>query len=137
MTNVTSLLKLGAAVLITIAVIAIAVALFTMGTDITKNSEGDIKGLNQVMVTKKFDAYNNIDVSGSNVINAIKMYGETGSINVVVKTSGGTSTTYNATNKYNITSNTDANYINPVGTFSSVLTTNANGIVTTMTFTQK
>ncbi len=138
MNNVTTIIKLGAAVLITIAAIAIAVALFSMGADVTKSSESDIKGLSQVMVSKKFEAYNNTEVSGSNVINAIRMYAETGSLTVSVTTKAATAASkYDSSNKYTITNNTDGNYINPVGTFTSTLTTNANGVITQITFVQK
>lgn len=137
MNNVTTIIKLGAAVLITIAAIAIAVALFSMGADVTKSSESDIKGLSQVMVSKKYEAYNNTEVSGSNVINAIRMYAETGTLTVSVTTKASASSTYNSTSKYTISNPQDNSYINPVGTFSATLTTNANGVITQITFVQK
>lgn len=137
MSNVTTIIKLGAAVLITIAAIAIAVALFGQGADVTKNTENDIKGLNQILVSKKFEAYNNTEVSGSNVINAIRMYAETGTLTVTVKTGAAASAvTYNETTKYTITDPTNTNYINPVGNFTSTLTVNANGVVTGISFMQ-
>jgi len=137
MSNVTTIIKLGAAVLITIAAIAIAVALFGQGADVAKNTENDIKGLNQVLVSKKFEAYNNTEVSGSNVINAIRMYAETGTLTVTVKTKAASSSiTYNQSNKYTITDPSNVNYINPVGNFTSTLTINANGVVTGISFTQ-
>ncbi|HRC81162.1 MAG TPA: hypothetical protein PLF27_07235 [Sedimentibacter sp.] len=136
MSNVTTIIKLGAAVLITIAAIAIAVALFGQGADVAKNTENDIKGLNQVLVSKKFEAYNNTEVSGSNVINAIRMYAETGTLTVTVKTKAASSSiTYDQSNKYTIDPS-NVNYINPVGNFTSTLTINANGVVTGISFTQ-
>lgn len=138
MSNVTTIIKLGAAVLITIAAVAIAVGIFGMGADVTKNSENDIKGLNQILVSKKFDAYNNTKVSGSSVINAIRMYAETGSVPVSVKTGAATSAVvYNQTTKYTVSDPTNANYINPVGNFTATITTNANGIVTQISFVQQ
>ncbi len=138
MSNVTTIIKLGAAVLITVAAIAIAIALFGQGADITKNSESDIKGISQVIASKKYDAYNSTEVSGSNVVNAVRMYGETNTLTVTVKTKASTdAVAYSSTNKYAVTNSTDDKYINPVGTFASTLATNANGIVTQISFAQK
>ena len=137
MDNVTTIIKIGAAVLITIGMIAIAVALFGMGADVTKNSENDIKNLSQALVAREYDAYNGTKVSGSNVISAIRMYGETGKLTVAVTTkmSSG-STTYSPTVKYSATDPTSSTYINPVGTFSATVAANTNGVVTGLTFTQ-
>lgn len=137
MSNVTTIIKLGAAVLITVAAIAIAIALFGQGADITKNSESDIKGISQVIASKKYDAYNGTEVSGSSVVNAVRMYGETDTLAVSVKTKAGADKTYKSTAKYAITDSTNNDYINPVGTFTSILTTNSNGIVTQISFAQK
>ena len=137
MSNVTTIIKLGAAVLITVAAIAIAVALFGQGADIAKNSENDIKGISQVILSKKYDAYDNTEVSGSSVINAIRMYGETGALDVNVRTRADRSgVTYNSSKKYAVTDPVSADYINPVGTFKSSLVINANGIVTQISFDQ-
>jgi hypothetical protein len=139
MSNVTSIIKLGAAVLITVAAIAIAIALFGQGADITKNSESDIKGISQVIASKKYDAYNSTEVSGSSVVNAVRMYGETGTlaISVKTKTAGAAAVTYDSSTKYAVADTKNANYINPVGTFASKLTTNDNGIVIQISFEQK
>jgi flagellar basal body-associated protein FliL len=138
MSNVTTIIKLGAAVLITVAAIAIAIALFGQGADITRNSESDIKGISQVISSKKFDAYNSTEVSGSSVVNAVRMYGETDELTVSVKTNAAAAaTTYKSTSKYAVSDSANANYINPVGTFTSTLTANANGIITQISFVQK
>ena len=137
MNNVTTIIKLGAAVLITVAAIAIAIALFGQGADITKNSESDIKGISQVIASKKYDVYNSTEVSGSSVVNAVRMYGETNELFVDVDTLMSAVVTYNTGNKYAVTDSTSPNYINPVGTFTSTLTTNDNGIVTKISFAQK
>lgn len=138
MSNVTTIIKLGAAVLITVAAIAIAIALFSQGADITKNSENDIKGVSQVIASKKYDAYNNTEVSGSSVINAVRMYGETDTLTVTVRTKAvSAADTYSSTNKYAITNSSDSKYINPVGTFTSSLKTNTNGVIAQIDFVQK
>ena len=136
MSNVTTIIKLGAAVLITVVAITIAVSLFTQGQDITKSSESDLKGISQVMSSKKYEGYNNTSVSGSSVINAIKLFCESEGVIVNVKTSSGTTKTYSKTSLYNISESSNENYINPAGTFNSVLTVNENGVVTQITFTQ-
>jgi hypothetical protein len=138
MNNVTTIIKLGAAVLITVAAIAIAIALFGQGADITKNSESDIKGISQVITSKKYDAYNGTEVSGSSVVNAVRMYGETDVLDVSVRTiMVAAKVDYDSDNKYDITDSGSGEYINPVGTFKSTLTTNDNGIVTAISFVQQ
>lgn len=137
MNNVTKLLLLAASVLITIAVITIAITIFGQGQQMTQTAEQDMQGINAVLSAKKFEAYDGKQVSGSQVINAIRMYAETGQFDVDVKTGAAASAkTYDDSTKYTVTSPTDSEYINPVGKFNSALTVNANGIVTKITFTQ-
>ena len=137
MSNVTTIIKLGAAVLITIAAIAIAIALFGQGAEITKNSEDDIQGISEVIDNAKYDAYNGTEVSGSSVINAIRMYAETGELTVSVDTlMSPAATTYNEATPYAVTDSTLPNYINPVGDFNSTMVANTNGVVTGITFVQ-
>ena len=137
MSNVTTIIKLGAAVLITIAAIAIAIALFGQGAEITKNSEDDIQGISEVIDNAKYDAYNNTEVSGSSVINAIRMYAETGELTVSVDTiMSAAAVVYNESTPYAVTDPTLANYINPVGDFDADMVANTNGVVIGITFVQ-
>ena len=44
--------------------------------------------------------------------------------------------TYSSSAKYAVTNSSNVDYINPVGTFTSTLATNSNGVVTGMSFVQ-
>jgi len=137
MSNGLKLLLIAVAALIVLAVVGYGMGLFTIGQDITKNTQKDMQGLNQSISAKKYEVYNSTTVSGSEVINAVRMYGETDLLTVTVKTKLGVSSIpYSSTSKYAISDPTVANYINPTGLFTSTLTTNTNGIVTTLAFVQ-
>lgn len=137
MDNILKALILGASVLLVIGVISISIVLFNSGQEIVKKSEQDMADISQAISMKKFENYNNTVVSGSQVINVIRMYSENANINVIVTTGSGTTVTYNSTNKYSITDPTDARYINPTGKFISTITVNANKVVTAINFQQQ
>lgn len=138
MENVMKIVLLGAAVLLTIGVIVVGVVLYSSGQEVVKQSEQDLSGLSQTLSMKKFENFNNTVVSGSQVINAIRMYTETEPITVTVKTGvSATSDVYSNTVKYEETDPASSSYINPTGQFRATLTVNASKLVTNITFTQK
>lgn len=138
MENVMKIVLLGAAVLLTIGVIVVGVVLYSSGQEVVKQSEQDLAGLSQTLSMKKFENFNNTIVSGSQVINAIRMYTDTGPITVSVKTgiSAGI-VVYSKNDGYSVTDTDSSAYINPVGQFSSALTINESKLVTNITFIQK
>ncbi|MFA6308591.1 MAG: hypothetical protein WC677_02435 [Clostridia bacterium] len=138
MENVMKIVLLGAAVLLTIGVIVVGVVLYSSGQEVVKQSEQDLAGLSQTLSMKKFENFNNTIVSGSQVINAIRMYTETEPITVSVKTGVSSATVvYSKTVKYSETDMKSPSYINPIGQFSSALTVNESKLVTNITFIQK
>jgi hypothetical protein len=138
MENVMKIVLLGAAVLLTIGVIVVGVVLYSSGQEVVKQSEQDLAGLSQTLSMKKFENFNNTIVSGSQVINAIRMYTETEPITVSVKTGVSSAiVVYSKDVKYTETDMRRPSYINPIGQFSSTLTVNESKLVTNITFTQK
>lgn len=137
MDNILKIVLLGAAVLLTIGVIAVGIVLYNSGQQVVSKSEQDMAGMANALSQTKFQSYDNTVVTGSQAIGAIRLYGDQGTLNIVVTTLGGTAQTYNTTNKYTITDPTNVNYINPTGNFKATLTINANKIVTAINFVQQ
>lgn len=137
MDNVLKIVLLGAAVLLTIGVIAIGIVLYNSGQQVVTKSEQDLAGMSNALSQTKFESYNNTAVTGSQAIGATRLYSDQGTLNVVVTTLGGTAQTYSATNKYTITDPANVNYINPTGNFKASLTINANKVVTAINFVQQ
>lgn len=138
MENVMKIVLLGAAVLLTIGVIVVGVVLYSSGQEVVKQSEQDLAGISQTLSMKKYENFNNTVVSGSQVINAIRMYTKNEPITVTVKTgASGTSVVYSENVEYKETDSSSARYINPIGQFYATLTVNSNKVVTNITFVQK
>lgn len=137
MDNVLKGVLLGAAVLLTIGVIAIGIILYNSGQQVVTKAEQDMVGISNSLSMTKFQNYDNTVVSGSQVLGGIRLYGDQGTLSVIVTTLGGTAQTYTATNKYTQTDPANINYINPTGNFKATLTINANKIVTAINFIQQ
>lgn len=140
MGNVTKLLLLGAAVLVTVLVIGIGVTLFGQGQSLTNAAGKDMEGLNQALYSKKFEVYDNTERSGSDVINTIHQYADNGQIPVSVKTKEATvEKVYSSKTSvyYSVSDPSSSEYINPAGVFTSTIKKNSNGVVTQIGFVQK
>ena len=137
MDNILKIVLLGAAVLLTIGVIAIGIVLYNSGQQVVSKSEQDMAGMSNALSQTKYESYDNTIVTGSQAIGATRLYSDQGTLNVIVTTLGGTAQTYNATNKYILTYPINVNYINPTGSFKASLTVNANKVVTAINFIQQ
>lgn len=138
MDNILKGVLLGAAVLLTIGVIAIGIVLYNSGQQVVTKAEQDLVGISNALSMSKFQSYDNTVVSGSQVIGAIRLYSDQGTLNVVVTTLGSTTAqTYTAANKYTIIDPANVSYINPTGNFKATLTINANKVVTAINFVQQ
>ena len=137
MDNILKIVLLGAAVLLTIGVIAVGIVLYNSGQQVVSKSEQDLAGISNALSQTKFESYNNTLVTGSQAIGAIRFYADEGTLNIIVTTLGGTAQTYTTTNKYILTDPTNVNYINPTGNFKASLTINANKIVSAISFVQQ
>lgn len=137
MDNILKGVLLGAAVLLTIGVIAISIVLYNSGQQVVTKAEQDMVGISNALSMTKFQNYDSTVVSGSQVIGATRLYADQGTLSVIVTTLGGTAQTYTAVNKYILTDPTNINYINPTGNFKSTLTINANKVVVSINFVQQ
>lgn len=135
MENVTKVILLVASVLIAIAIVVIGLMFFNTASDTAKSANEDLAKFNEQFARMKFDDYDGGVVSGSQVVNAIRIYSD--DMTVAVTTGAGTSTTYNETTKYTVSDSTAASYVNPTAKFSSALVVNSNDVVTGITFSQQ
>lgn len=134
MENVTKVILLVASVLIAIAIVVVGLMFFNTASDTAKSANADLAKFNEQFARMKFSDFDNSTLSGSQVVNAVRIYSE--DMSVTVTTGAGNTSTYTATNRYTITNTGAAGYINPTGKFGSVLVVNANDVVTGITFTQ-
>lgn len=109
---------------------------FSLGKGFFNKNVASASNMSNKANAQKYAMYDNSTVTGSDVITALNSDLETG-FTISVKTTGGTSTTYTVSSVYNVTDPSNANYIEPTGSFKSVLTKNSNGTVTSITFTQQ
>jgi hypothetical protein len=135
--NILKIVLLGASVLLTIGVIAGGIFLYNSGQQVVNKSEQDMAGISNQLAMSKLQGYDSTIVTGSQVIGAIRMYGEQGTLNVIVTTREGTAQTYTSEKHYTETDPTDDDYINPTASFKSTLSINSNKVPTAITFSQQ
>lgn len=142
-------LILAAGVIITCVVIGLGFYIAREAKDTASNGAGQITKLNAEFADTNKTMYEGIEVSGSEVLNAIRKFqGDT--VGVMVKTNK-TSTYYlyefdstsgeleaKSTNSYKEAQNElSTSYINPSGRFEGGVVRDSNGTITGLTFMQK
>lgn len=132
--NVQKSLVMGASIMVTIGIISIGLMIFGQGSSLVKESSRNMLDLTEELSSKRFVAYDNNIVSGAEVINAINTYSKDGMSVKVITASNDAGKTYTAS--YNNNDVEDEDYINSNGMFESTLTTNSNGVITGILFTQ-
>ena len=132
--NVQKSLVMGASIMVTIGIISIGLMIFSQGSSLVKESSRNMLDLTDELASKRYIAYDNNIVSGSEVINAINTYAKDGVSVKVITSSNATGKTY--TGAYSNNDVDDEDYINSNGMFESTLQTNSNGVITVIEFTQ-
>lgn len=147
-------LLFGAGLFITIALITLFVIVYSTATDATKEAQSDFSGLQTELKDQKFSAYDNTNVSGSQVINAARKFqkqGEEQTLGIYVQTGkeeSGSGTWYymNSTEPDELTKGTESlagmqsenakTYVNPSGQFKANVVYDKNGVVRALRFIQ-
>lgn len=152
--TVSTALKFGAALFLVLALIGLAVNAFSPATDATKTATTDFSNTTTELKDQKYLIYDNTVISGSQVVNALRkfekdgksqtigLYVETGKNNGTgvwyYSTFGSDKLTASTTQDLALTSTvTDNNYINPSGTFESIVDRDSNGVIRAIKFTQQ
>lgn len=138
--------------LLTVALISIAVILFSVAVAGVKIVQERFTGLNGTLQQTEYTTYDNGTLSGSQVLNAVRQYMGQDEFGISVQTGKGGSITYG--NEFNHTTGeitsgskntnlltaqqqSDPNYINPSGKFTSRVVYDRNGVVRGLIFSQK
>lgn len=123
-------------ILLTAGLITMIVFMFMGGSKMFNKASSKITSMDNAITEADFGLYNNKPVSGSAAENAIRVNASK-TFTVVVKTNRGTAKSYNSPSEYGLVDSTDPNFIEPTGTFDSVLDKDANGTIIGMTLTQR
>lgn len=149
--NILSFIKWAAGIVITLAIISIAVLVFTKARDATVSSIGKMDDINKTVSESDLMMYEGVTVSGSEVVNCIRKY-EDNYMGIQVNTGNGSSVWYGYSCSISGTPSigsatsssvsraideTSASYINPNGKFMGKTYRDANGLIIAITFTQK
>lgn len=139
-------LMFGAGLFITIALITLTVIIYTTAADGSKAAQKEFSGLQTELSEQTFLVYDNADVSGSQVLNAIRKFGDE-EIGIKVTTGKGTTWyNYNAStpdslvtasgSTTNTTVESSSEYINPSGKFNAKIVRDSNKVIRGIEFTQ-
>ncbi len=155
--NIQRALWLGVSVLMFLAVVAIGMSMFQEGNNVAKEGQKELNNVASSLHSAEFSGYDNMEVSGNDVISAINKYKhKSGEVQIAVTNNTGTTTTYvssgspssgslgeiglDATNTA-IQNSQDksrtSTYINPFGEFYATLVYDGNEQVRGIVFEQR
>lgn len=140
----------GAGLFIALALIAIAVNVFSPATEAAKAATTDFSSATTELKDQKYLIYDNTTISGSQVVNAIRKFeaeGKAGNIAVIVETGNGMKKSYYNTftsstiapggeEPKNINISTEKEYINPSGMFKAEVKRDKNSVIRAVEFVQ-
>lgn len=155
--NIQKALWLGIGILLFISVVALGMTALNKGKQVTESSMAELDKSTRMLSNAAYTSYDGHELSGDAVIAAIRAFKSTpDEIQITVKVSGGTTTTYlstgtpstgslSAINKSAIDAqvkaaqnkNSATTYINPYGRFYSTLIYDANDVVRGITIEQE
>lgn len=143
-------LSLTATIFLTVGLITLAVILFAVAVAGVKTAQDKMTGITDTLQTTEYSTYDNGKLSGSQVLNAIRQYMKQDEFGIQVVTGKGGNHTYG--NTFNAITGeitggkdtsiapaqnqSDPNYINPSGKFSSKVVYDSNGVVRGIVFNQ-
>ncbi len=133
------IIEIAAALFITVIVISIGFYLLNSGEDASKVVNNKISSANIKISESGKTKYENTELSGADVINAIRGNADNIIVSVqTITTADGsvTSNDYSIEQPYSATPS-DKNYINPNAKFIGSLERNSNDVITKLVFTQK
>ncbi|PLR70525.1 hypothetical protein [Bacillus sp. UMB0728] len=144
-------LMFGAALFLVLALIGIAVNVFSPATDAAKTATTDFSAATTELKDQKYLIFDNTTISGSQVVNALRKFqqdGSAGNIGIRVKTGRGNDSWYynsvstngdsitQAGNPTNVSNATSSEYINPSGMFKATIIRDSNQVIRAIEFVQ-
>lgn len=146
-------LYFAAGILLAIALITLAVLVYSNSTEPAKASSSEFNSLSSDLKDQKFLSFDNTTVSGSQVVNSVRRFsteGKNGEFGIKVVTGQGNSTWYYNTVSNSgdtITSSTAATtelnntnssqYVNPSGIFKANIVRDSNQVIRAIEFVQQ
>ncbi|MEK4488002.1 hypothetical protein MHH81_21060 [Psychrobacillus sp. FSL H8-0484] len=141
-------LEIGAAILLILAIIGIAVGLFNPATEASKTATTEFSTTTTELKDQKYLQYDGTSVSGSTVVNALRKFEQDGkakNIGIKVSTNKSTNWYYNqfagdvlssAADPSNVSETTSTNYVNPSGIFNASIVRDTNLVIRAIVFEQ-
>lgn len=137
MDNIKKAVLWAVGILFTVGIITWGVSFFGKAGNMTKTADTSLNEVTNNISSSKFTEYDNTTVSGTQTINAIRMYASP-TFTVTVRTKKDTSgKSYNTATGYSITDISDSDYIEPTAKFQSILGKTDNGTVNSITLVQQ
>ncbi|WP_291568940.1 hypothetical protein [Clostridium sp. UBA2485] len=135
MDNIKKAIMFAVGILITVGIIAMGLSFYGKANNMTKSADTSLNDITQTISNSKYTEYDGTTVSGTQAINAIRLYAAN-NFTVSVSTKK-TTTSYNSATSYNITDISNSDYIEPTGKFKSELEKTANDTVNKIKLTQQ
>lgn len=154
MENATKAIIIAAAVLITMAIVTIGFFILRSGQDAATNAVTSISNMNNKLAESEYTMYDNMTVTGNDVVSAIEKIESSGDyigLCVITGVGGTNHTNWYVNDASNINDLSSASttiedaqdieepdtYINPAGRFKGKVERDNNGRIASITFTQQ
>lgn len=128
------ILKMAVSVLLTVALISIAIYVFQNSKDAVTTGVGNMNETTKEWDESDMALLSSAELTGSEVANLIRKH--MGAISVQVETVAGGNSTYDSINPF-INAKGSTTYVNPTSIFSCKVNRNANGVVSGLSFTEQ
>lgn len=135
MDNIKKAIMFAVGILITVGIIAMGLSFYGKANNMTKSADTSLNDVTQTISNSKYTEYDGTTVSGTQAINAIRLYAAN-NFTVTVSTKK-TTTSYNSATSYNVTDISKSDYIEPTAKFKSELDKTDNDTVNKIKLTQQ
>lgn len=156
--NISKALWIGVGILFFIGVVTLGLTLFNKGKDVAQKQTESLSQLEKGLAEAEFDNYDNRNVSGAEVVSAIKNFREDSEVMSISVSTKKTTVVYlnsasfdsdsvtlgEALDKSSIEtqikqarSESSDNYINPVAKFDAAIRKDSNGVISGIVFVQE
>lgn len=136
MDNIKKGIMFAVGLLLTIGVIGWGLGFYGKATNMTKVADSSLNDMTSTISQSKYTEYDNTVVSGTQTINAIRLYASS-SLSITVSTKAGGSSVYTTPTAYTVVDISNVNYIEPTATFKSQVSKTANGTVNMISLIQQ
>ncbi|MGY3386796.1 hypothetical protein ACVWZB_004750 [Paenibacillus polymyxa] len=135
--NASQAMKTAIGIILTVALASMIIGIFMLAAGWMSDAKDDMNDSHSEVADSKYMMYESTNLSGSEVVNAIRKYARKPEFKITIKTLKDGGTVYTKGDVGETKNVTSSKYVNPSGIFAGKLDRDANNVVMGITFTQQ